>query len=162
MRGDPSILQSIKPENRFKDYGSDGVGQTFDPNGTEGKGIWDMGEEAVSLAERESYGIKRPAPKLNISRGWESHFPSRSGRDPLLLYGHFFQVPRFELLYSESGFENLGTARATSASSAMPTWSPEQTISGESACQQQLSDDIAMGLTGYFRVYPQSGQHARR
>jgi len=147
---DPSIYNPIKPENRFKDYGSDGVDNTFDSNGTEGNGIWDVGEAAVSLAERESYWYKETSTKLNISPRLGVSFPITDRGVIHFSYGHFFQVPRFELLYQNPDFE-LGTGTGNIGVIGNADLEPEQTISGEIGLQQQLSDDIAMGLTGYFR-----------
>jgi len=65
-------------------------------------------------------------------------------------YGHFFQIPNFDLLYSNpefkfgSGTGNLGIAGNSNLKA-------QQTISGEVGVQQAFTDDITIDLTAYFR-----------
>lgn len=65
-------------------------------------------------------------------------------------YGHFFQIPNFDLLYTNpefkfgSGTGNLGIAGNSNLKA-------QQTISGEVGVQQAFTDDISVDLTAYFR-----------
>jgi len=65
-------------------------------------------------------------------------------------YGHFFQIPSFELLYVNPEFKfgagtgNLGVAGNSNLKA-------QQTISGEVGVQQAFTDDISVDLTAYFR-----------
>ncbi len=65
-------------------------------------------------------------------------------------YGHFFQIPNFELLYDnpeyklDPGTGNLGIV-------GNPELKPQQTISGEIGMQQAFTDEVTMDLTMYFR-----------
>ena len=147
---DPTITNPIKPQNRFKDIGSDGIPNSFDPDGTEGNGIWDMGEPAVTLSEREQNWYMEATAKYNISPRLGVSFPITDRGVIHFSYGHFFQIPRFERLYQNPDFElDSGTGNVGVIGNA--DLEPEQTISGEIGLQQQLSDDIAIGVTGYFR-----------
>jgi hypothetical protein len=65
-------------------------------------------------------------------------------------YGHFFQIPNFDLLYTNPEFKfgpstgNLGVAGNSNLKA-------QQTISGEVGLQQAFTDDISIDLTVYFR-----------
>lgn len=65
-------------------------------------------------------------------------------------YGHFFQIPNFDLLYKNPEFKfgpstgNLGVAGNSNLKA-------QQTISGEVGLQQAFSEDISIDLTVYFR-----------
>ncbi len=147
---DPSIYNPIKPQNRFKDVGRDGIANSYDIDGTEGNGIWDAGEPAVTLAERQSYWYKEASAKMNISPRLGVSFPITDRGVIHFSYGHFYQIPRFERLYQNPDFE-LGSGTGNIGVIGNADLDPEMTISGEVGLQQQLGDDIALGLTGYFR-----------
>jgi hypothetical protein len=65
-------------------------------------------------------------------------------------YGHFFQIPNFELLYVNPEFKfgagtgNLGVAGNSNLKA-------QQTISGEVGVQQAFTDELSLDLTAYFR-----------
>ena len=69
-------------------------------------------------------------------------------------YGHFFQVPPFEYLYRNPNFripltgdfpENIGNTIGNA------DLEPQQTIMYEIGLQQQLSDQIGINLTAYYK-----------
>ena len=65
-------------------------------------------------------------------------------------YGHFFQIPRFELLYENPDFDlDQGTGNVGVIGNA--DLRPEKTVSGELGIQQQLTPNMAIDVTGYFR-----------
>ncbi|UCF64617.1 MAG: FAD-binding protein [bacterium] len=66
-------------------------------------------------------------------------------------YGHFFQIPNFELLYRNPQFKletSGGTNRGIIGNSDL---TPQQTISGEIGLQQQIGSDIVIDGTIFFR-----------
>jgi hypothetical protein len=65
-------------------------------------------------------------------------------------YGHFFQTPVFEHLYQNPGFK-IGSGTGNQGLVGNADLAPEMTVSGELGVQQQLSDDIAIDVTGYMR-----------
>jgi outer membrane receptor for ferrienterochelin and colicin len=147
---DPSIYNPIKPSNRYRDWGTDGKSNTHDPNGTEGNGIRDPGEPAVTLAERETYWYKKATTKVQVGPRLGVSFPVTERGVIHFSYGHFFQIPRFERLYQNPDFElSSGTGNIGVVGNA--DLKPEQTVSGEVGIQQQLTDDIFMSVTGFFR-----------
>ncbi len=147
---DPSIYNPIRPDNLYHDVGSDGIPNTYDADGTEGNGRRDPGEPEVTLAERETYWFKDATSKFQISPRLGISFPVTDRGIFHFSYGHFFQIPRFERLYQNPDFElESGTGNIGVVGNA--DLKPEETISGEIGVQQQMTDDIALSVTGYFR-----------
>ncbi len=133
---DPSIYNPIKPANRFHDLN--------------GNGVQDPGEPDVTLAERQAYWYVNATDKFQLSPRLGVSFPITDKGVIHFSYGHFFQLPHFEYLYQNPDFKfSSGTGNIGIAGNA--DLKPEQTISGELGLQQQLSTDISMDLTGYFR-----------
>ena len=104
----------------------------------------------MTLAQREAIWYKKSTPKFQISPRLGVAFPITARGVIHFSYGHFFQIPNFNLLYANPDFKfgqgtgNLGIAGNSDLKA-------EQTISGEVGIQQALSDDITFDLTGYFR-----------
>jgi outer membrane receptor protein involved in Fe transport len=64
-------------------------------------------------------------------------------------YGHFFQMPTFRNLYVNPDFKysfSVGTPTFGNAN-----LNPEKTITYEIGLQQQLAEDIAFNITGYYK-----------
>ncbi len=131
---DPEIFKPIKPENRFHD--------------DNGNGVQDIGEADVTLAERESYWYKKPSAKYQISPRIGAAFPISARGKVYFSYGYFFQRPKFELLYTNPDFDLPISGTGIIGNADLE---PEKTISGELGIQQQLSDDISIDATVYFR-----------
>ncbi len=147
---DPSIYNPIRPENRYHDWGTDGVPDTRDSDGTEGNGLWDTGEPAVTLTERESIWYKKASAKIQLSPRIGVSFPITDTGVIHFSYGHFFQIPSFERLYQNPDFQ-LGSGTGNVGVIGNADLKPEQTISGEIGLQQQVSDGISLNMTGFFR-----------
>jgi outer membrane receptor for ferrienterochelin and colicin len=133
---DPDILRPLKQKNIYKDLN--------------GNGIQDIDEPFVSLAERQAYWYKDATSKTQISPRLGASFPITATGIIHFSYGHFFQIPNFELLYRnpqfklESGTGNLGVIGNSDLR-------PEQTIQGEIGLQQQLGSELALDVTLFFR-----------
>ena len=121
MRDDPDIYRPRKPWNITK-----------------------------TLAERQSIWYQDATAKYQVSPRLGIAFPITDRGVIHFSYGHFFQIPNFDLLYTNpefkfgQGTENLGIA-------GNPDLKPQETISGEVGVQQAITDDITVDLTGYFR-----------
>ena len=133
---DPNIFEPIKPSNRFNDLN--------------GNGTQDAGETTKTLADREQYWYKMVKGKLQFSPRFGASFPITDRGIIHFSYGHFFQIPRFELLYQNPYFK-LGSGTGNLGVVGNADLRPEMTINGEVGLQQQLTDDISMDITGYFR-----------
>lgn len=148
---DPSIYDPIKPQNRYHDWGTDGLPNTHDPDGSEGNGLWEKGyEPAVTLTERQKYWYKDATSKIQLGPRLGVSFPITDRGVIHFSYGHFFQIPRFERLYQNPDFE-LESRTGNVGVIGNADLKPERTINGEIGLQQQLTDDITMDITGYFR-----------
>ncbi|MGB5847752.1 MAG: TonB-dependent receptor, partial [Ignavibacteriaceae bacterium] len=105
---------------------------------------------AKSIEERRTYWYRDPESNLQFSPRLGVAFPITDQGVIHFSYGHFFQLPKFELLYTnpeyklEPGTGNLGIV-------GNPELKPQQTISGEIGLQQGFTSDLAMDITMYFR-----------
>jgi outer membrane receptor protein involved in Fe transport len=62
-------------------------------------------------------------------------------------YGHFYQIPPYSFLYTNPYFEaNVGSPIYGNADLR-----PEQTVSYEVGLQQQLTDNLAFNVTGFYK-----------
>lgn len=66
-------------------------------------------------------------------------------------YGHFFQVPNFELLYQNPYFLLSSGGSGLIGLVGNANLKPEQTISGEIGLKQQLNATSAIEVTAYYR-----------
>jgi hypothetical protein len=104
----------------------------------------------LSLEERRAKWYKDPVSSFQFSPRLGVAFPITDQGVIHFSYGHFFQLPKFELLYTnpeyklEPGTQNLGIV-------GNPELKPQQTISGEIGLQQGFTSDLAMDITMYFR-----------
>jgi hypothetical protein len=118
---DPNIYNPVKPENL-----------------------------ALTMDQRRAKWYKSSTPKWKISPRLGVAFPITDKGVIHFSYGHFFQIPNFELLYQNPEYKfSQGTGNVGVAGN--PDLSPQQTISGEVGIQQALTDLLTFDLTGYFR-----------
>ena len=67
----------------------------------------------------------------------------------LISYGHFFQIPPFEFLYTNPEFViEVGRLKSNIGNADLQ---PERSVSYEIGLQQLLADDIAIDITGYYK-----------
>ncbi len=136
---DPNIYAPIRPSNRF-----------FDANGN---GVQDPGELDKSVADRQAYWYVKAKAKSQLSPRLGFSFPITARGIIHFSYGHFFQVPKFEYLYFNPDFK-VGPGAQTGVVGTNVVGNadlnPEETIKGEIGVQQQLTDDIAIDVTGYL------------
>ncbi|NQT27231.1 TonB-dependent receptor [candidate division KSB1 bacterium] len=147
---DPNIYNPRGSQNRYHDWGTDGIANTHDADGTEGNGAQDAGEPEVTYDERLLYWYKKATPKIQVSPRLGISFPITDRGIIHFSYGHFFQIPRFERLYQNPEFEleSVGEKVGVIGNSDLK---PEQTASGEIGLQQQISDNLAINVTAFFR-----------
>ena len=81
----------MKPENQYKDLN--------------GNGKFDQSEPVITTAEREKYWYKNAKVKTQMSPRLGLAFPISDRGVIHFSYGHFFQLPRYELLYTNPDFE---------------------------------------------------------
>jgi len=105
---------------------------------------------AKSLAQRKAYWYKNATNKYQFSPRLGVAFPVTDRGVVHFSYGHFFQIPNFDLLYQNTEYK-FGTGTGNLGLAGNADLKPQMTVSGEVGVQQALSDDISFDLTGYFR-----------
>jgi outer membrane receptor for ferrienterochelin and colicin len=133
---DPSIYSPIKPGNRFFDYN--------------GNGVQDPGEPGKTVADRAAYWFVKSAPVGKLSPRIGFSFPVTARGIVHFSYGHFFQSPRFELMYTNPDFK-IGPGTGNQGLVGNTNLQPEETIKAELGVQQQLSDDISVDVTAFLQ-----------
>ena len=104
----------------------------------------------MTLAQRQAIWYKKATPKFQISPRLGVAFPITARGVIHFSYGHFFQIPNFDLLYQNPDYKfGQGTGNLGVAGNA--DLKAEETKSGEVGIQQAISDDITFDVTGYFR-----------
>ena len=86
-------------------------------------------------------------PKTTLSPRIGLSFPITDEGIIHFSYGHFYQLPPYNYLYTNPTFED---------NVAVPTFgnanlNPEKTISYEIGLQQQLTEDLAFNITGFYK-----------
>ncbi|MER3524249.1 MAG: TonB-dependent receptor [Ignavibacteria bacterium] len=67
-----------------------------------------------------------------------------------LSYGHFFQIPQFDLMYLNPAY-NINATDAFQVGN--PGLRSQRTVAYELGLQQQLSSDITLDVTGYYKDF---------
>ncbi len=105
---------------------------------------------AQTMAQREAHWYHNAPTSFKLSPRLGVAFPITDRGVVHFSYGQFFQIPNFELLYTNPDYKfPQGTGNVGIAGN--PGLKPEETTSGEVGVSQALSDDISIDLTGYFR-----------
>jgi outer membrane receptor protein involved in Fe transport len=93
--------------------------------------------------------FRRAKPKYQLSPRIGLAYPITDRGVIHISYGHFFQIPPFEFLYINPEFEiEVGRLKSKIGNADLQ---PQRTVSYEMGLQQQLSDDIAVDITGYYK-----------
>ncbi|MCU7498930.1 MAG: TonB-dependent receptor [Bacteroidota bacterium] len=106
---------------------------------------------AKTLEERRAYWYKDASSKVQLSPRLGVAFPITDRGVIHFSYGHFFQIPNFDLLYTNPEYKFVATGTGNFGIAGNPDLRPEQTISGEVGLQQALTEDLSVDITGYFR-----------
>lgn len=137
---DPNILNPLKPSNKFNDLNGNGV---LDIN---------QGETLKSVQDREQYWFTKAKHKSQLSPRLGLAFPITDKGVLHFSYGHFFQLPRYEYLYTNPEFE-LGVGSGNQGLFGNADLNPQKTVKGEIGIQQQIGDDIAVDVTMFFEDF---------
>ncbi|MGE5858918.1 MAG: TonB-dependent receptor [Ignavibacteria bacterium] len=120
---DPEILNPLKPANRAK-----------------------------SLEERETYWYKKADSKYKFSPRVGIAFPISDRGVIHFSYGHFFQLPSYEIMYENPLFK-LADQSGSAGIVGNADLKPQKTIKGEIGVQQQISDDISIDVVMFFEDF---------
>ncbi len=134
---DPNVYLPLKPQNQ---------------DSVVAPGVSPSMQHQAGVDKRMTYWYKNASNKWQLSPRLGVSFPITDRGIIHFSYGLFFQIPAFERLYSNPGYK-LGVAGGSTNLGIIgnPDLKPEQTTSGELGVQQQLTDDLALDVTGYFR-----------
>ena len=129
---DPSIYTPMKPEHMYQNPGAP-----------------DSLLIPLTIAERRTIMEKDAEPSYAISPRLGLSFPITERGVIHFSYGHFFQIPDFQYLYSSPNF-NLGLGGGNFILSNAEL-KPQRTIQYEVGLQQQLTEDIGVDLSLFYR-----------
>jgi len=87
-------------------------------------------------------------PKNQISPRIGISFPITDQGIIHFSYGHFFQMPSFRYLYTNPNFEYEIAGSPTFGNAKLK---PEKTVTYEIGLQQQLFEDLAFNVTGFYK-----------
>lgn len=137
---DPNVYNPFKLQHIYKDLNGDGI-----------IGINEQFEEnAYTLAERESFWWKGTSQKSLLSPRLGVAYPITDRGIIHFSYGIFQQVPDYILLYVNDELK-LTSAAGVQGPYGNPDLNPEKTTMYELGLKQQLTTDLAVDITGYYR-----------
>ncbi|MCZ7603111.1 MAG: TonB-dependent receptor [Melioribacteraceae bacterium] len=120
---DPNIVDPLRPEN-----------------------------QARTLEERRTYWYKEASVKTQLSPRLGLAFPITDKGVIHFSYGHFFQLPRYEYLYTNPDFE-IGVGSGNQGLFGNADLRPQKTVKGEIGLQQQIGSDMAVDVTVFFEDF---------
>lgn len=131
---DPNIYAPFKEEHIYKHYSAD-VPE----------------EELIEYTpdERRAFMHKKVDAKSSLSPRLGIAFPITDRGVIHFSYGHFFQVPEFQYLYTNPDFKVTSGSGSTVLGNA--DLKPQKTVMYELGLQQQLTDDIGVDVTLFYR-----------
>ncbi len=103
-----------------------------------------------TLAEKKRYWYEDPTPKIQLSPRLGIAYPISEAGVLHFAYGHFFQRPKYEYLYTNPDFE-IEPGQTINTLMGNADLESEKTISYEFGLQQGITDDIAMSVSIYQR-----------
>lgn len=135
---DPNVYLPLRPQNQ------DSV---IAPNISN-----DTLQHQAALQKRLGYWYKNATSKWQLSPRLGVSFPITDRGIVHFSYGLFFQMPSFDRLYENPGYKLSVTGGSNYLGViGNPDLKPEQTTSGELGLQQQLTEDMSIDVTGFFR-----------
>ncbi|MBM4175217.1 MAG: TonB-dependent receptor [Ignavibacteria bacterium] len=135
---DPNINDPIKPNNQFDDINNNGV--------------QDVGEKTKTYDDRLKYWYKNASVKYQFSPRIGIAYPITDKGVIHFSYGHFLQLPAYELLYANPDFE-LGIGSGNQGLIGNADLEPQKTVKGEIGVQQQIGNDISVDITMFFEDF---------
>ena len=137
---DPNVYTPLEPQNQ------DSVVAPLGGN------ITAANQDSIAVSRRMAYWYRNATSKWQVSPRLGVSFPITDRGIVHFSYGLFFQMPSFDELYQNPGYKlNVTGGNTNLGVIGNPDLEPEQTTSGELGLQQQLTDDISMDVTAFFR-----------
>jgi outer membrane receptor protein involved in Fe transport len=124
---DPSVYTPMKPEHLYR------------PGTT----------DSLSLAERRTIMEKKAKVQYAVSPRLGLSFPITDRGVIHFSYGHFFQIPDFQYLFSSPDFKlGMGGGNFTFSNAELK---PQRTTQYEIGLQQQLTEDLGVDVSLFYR-----------
>ncbi len=133
---DPDIFFPTKAENRYRDLNNNGQR--------------DQDEPLITVAERQEYWWKDASVKYQLSPRLGVAYPISDRGVIYFSYGYFFQIPSYNLLYTNSQVLLSETA-GNQGLFGNPDLNPERSIQYELGLKQEIFEGTAIELTGYYK-----------
>jgi hypothetical protein len=131
---DPNIYSPFKPEHIYKNYA---------PGVPEEDLVQYTPDERRAFMQRKVDAKMALSPRLGIA------FPITDRGVIHFSYGHFFQIPQFQYLYTSPDFKI--TSGSGNGLLGNPDLKPQKTVMYELGLQQQLFADIGVDVTLFYR-----------
>ena len=148
---DPDIYSPSKPEHIYAgwipvpDNYTLGIDQWITDNLANGT------FRKYTLDEQKALMQKKVGAKMALSPRLGIAFPITDRGVIHFSYGHFLQIPQFQYLYANPDFKISSGSTSTTALFGNPDLKPQSTVMYEVGLQQQLTDDIGIDLTLFYR-----------
>jgi outer membrane receptor for ferrienterochelin and colicin len=106
--------------------------------------------DSLSLEEREEFWWKEAEPKSQISPRLGIAYPITDRGVIHFSFGHFFQIPSFNLLYDNPGYKIPETSGVFGVF-RNPDLKPQKTVMYEIGLKQELIRGLTIDLTSFYR-----------
>ena len=106
--------------------------------------------DTLSLSEREDLWWKKTSIKTQISPRFGIAYPLTDKGVLHFSFGHFFQIPNFELLYTYPGYKIPETSGRFGIG-GNPDMKPQKTVMYELGMRQEIISKLIVDLTGFYR-----------
>ncbi|HDQ00651.1 MAG TPA: TonB-dependent receptor [bacterium] len=133
---DPNIYQPLLAEHKYIDPTLPDE-QRNDPS------------NLIPLDQRQQFWYKPATAKYKISPRLGIAYPITERGVIHFSYGHFFQIPLFDYLYSSPDFKVTEAEGSRIIGNA--DLRPQKTVMYEIGLQQQIADDVGFDLTMFYR-----------
>ncbi|MFZ5519019.1 MAG: TonB-dependent receptor [Candidatus Zhuqueibacterota bacterium] len=134
---DPNIYNPFKPENIYH-------------NPALPDSLLDLPGNLTTFDDRLSYWYRDVEPKYQVSPRFGIAYPITDRGTIHFSYGHFLQIPNFLYLYANPGYK-VSSSTGIQGPFGNADLKPQKTVMYEIGLQQQISDQIAIDLTGFYR-----------
>lgn len=143
---DPNIYSPFKNKNKYKDW-------VDPPSGLDAIQMADYmaqyADKEYTPEERRAFMQQDVDAKMAISPRLGIAYPITDRGVIHFSYGHFFQIPEFQYLYTNADFKlSQGGGYTTFGNADLE---PQKTVMYEIGLQQQLTRDLGIDVTLFYR-----------
>jgi hypothetical protein len=146
---DPSVYYPFKPEHIYRDYRA-----PESPLTGADLTAWQSQFTKYTPEQRRAFMQKKVDPQIALSPRLGVSYPITDQGVIHFSYGHFFQIPEFQYLYTNPDFKmpagGLGTGNQDLifGNAALK---PQKTTQYEIGLQQQIMQDVGIDVTVFYR-----------